>query len=471
MKKTILFFALILALSIAKAQQVPNGGFENWTMKVTDNLDGYFTSNAMIPSDTGNVTKVTDSFHGLYAARLETVQIGNDTIQGMLLIGMPGGPQGISGGIPFIETPDSVSAYVKYDIQPNDTAFFIVAFKKNGMIITQPAARSFTGVQSTYTRFSVPTYLNAMNPPDSMVVIITSSNMNDPQIPGSVLTVDSISFISAVQDFPNNDFENWTTTISNVNPTGWSSLNSYSMYGLPELSFQTTDVNSGTYALRLISDTATLNPPFGTGALDTIAGYVFLGGLDMNNPGIPYTDHPVSMEAYVKGTFNIGSGVYLMAMLSRWNDTTQVRDEVGFAMYYTDSSMINYIYISVPFNYSLAVDPDTLDIKIMGGNVGPGGYILPGNEFFVDDISFSMPVSVDDLYNSISDINIYPNPTSGIVYIRDELIKEVEVLNIHGKVIYKGKSNILDLKNNPKGIYIIKVTTSKGIAFEKIVLE
>ena len=35
-------------------------------------------------------------------------------IQGMLLIGSPG-EQTINGGVPFTDTPDSISAYAKYD--------------------------------------------------------------------------------------------------------------------------------------------------------------------------------------------------------------------------------------------------------------------------------------------------------------------------------------------------------------------
>ena len=64
---------------------------------------------------------------------------------------------------------------------------------------------------------------------------------------------------------PNAGFENWETVgIVAEDPIDWSSSNEFEMFGLPVFSFKTVDANSGNFALRIISDTATLSPPFGT---------------------------------------------------------------------------------------------------------------------------------------------------------------------------------------------------------------
>ncbi len=135
MKTLIFFIALVVIFSSnLKSQQIQNGGFENWTVQnLFDETNGIMTSKILAykSNGIGNVTKVTDSYHGLYAAKLETVQAGSETAGGMILIGNPGN-QTINGGLPYIGTPDSISGWVKYDIQPNDTAFFIVAFKGYG---------------------------------------------------------------------------------------------------------------------------------------------------------------------------------------------------------------------------------------------------------------------------------------------------------------------------------------------------
>jgi len=487
MKVKILLFIVVLggaiALNVSAQMQPPNGGFENWSNKAINEPNGFFTSNAMSSADSGNVIKVTDSYHGLYAAKLKTILSGSDTVNGLLLIGTPGN-QGINGGLPFTGTPDSISGYVKYNIQLHDTAFFIVAFKKNGTIIGQ-AVTTFTGIQSGYKRFSIATHLSTLTPPDSLVAVITSSKMDPPQIVGSTLTIDSISFLHSSQPFPNGDFENWTAVNTGQNPMSWSSFNNFYNYGIPIMSFKTTDKNSGTYALRIISDTAVVSPPFGTGVLDTMAGYVFLGGTDMNNLGIPYTDRPLAMQAFVKGTILAGSQAYVIATLRKWNTVTHVRDQVGQAGYSTGSSIANYLQISVPFTYSLAAIPDTLEISIMAGNVGPGGFIMPGNEFFVDDISFTFPTGINEANNDMPGITVFPNPASDKITVSSlEKINAIEIYNLIGEKVYvinnsnnavgipMGQTSIgIDLSGFQKGIYFVKMYGQENSQTKKIVIQ
>ena len=60
-----------------------------------------------------NVTRSTGAAFGSYSARLETVTRLNDTIR-YFANRVSGGPQGVSGGIPFNGTPDSISGYAKF---------------------------------------------------------------------------------------------------------------------------------------------------------------------------------------------------------------------------------------------------------------------------------------------------------------------------------------------------------------------
>ena len=152
MKKYLIISAFaFICISSSNAQQVANGGFENWTMKTLLNEpNGYSSSNtwAYVSGSGDNVTKDTSAYHGSFAAKLTTVQTQNDTIFGALFIGTPG-DGGVTGGMPYTDQPDSVSGYVKYNIPTGDSAFFIVAFKNSGTMIAQ-TAQSFTGTQNTY---------------------------------------------------------------------------------------------------------------------------------------------------------------------------------------------------------------------------------------------------------------------------------------------------------------------------------
>jgi len=272
---------------------------------------------------------------------------------------------------------------------------------------------------------------------------------------------------------PNAGFENWVPVGSFENPVGWSSFNNFYSYGVPEMSFKTTDVNSGTYALRLISETATVPLPFGTNTLDTLAGFVFLGSTDMNNPGISYTDRPISMQAFVKGTIMPNGNAIVMATLRKWNTVTHVRDQVGGAMYFMSSSITNFTQVSVPFNYSLPDIPDTLEIKIMAGDVGPGGLIIPGNEFFIDDISFTFLTGInEDIKNNLS-INIYPNPANDNFTIVTPQKSKIEILNIQGQllqtIIASNNQTNIDISSFPYGVYIVKVKTEISVVTEKFI--
>jgi len=66
---------------------------------------------------------------------------------------------------------------------------------------------------------------------------------------------------------------------------------------------------------------------------------------------------------------------------------------------------------------------------------------------------------------------IYPNPTTGKIKVKAEGIESIEIINLQGKQIYIGKENEIDLSQETKGIYIIKATTRKGVAVQKVVLE
>ena len=209
---------------------------------------------------------------------------------------------------------------------------------------------------------------------------------------------------------PNGGFENWETVgVTAEDPIDWSSPNEWESLGLPALIFKTTDASTGSFALRAISDTATVPPPFGNSILDTVAGTIMVGTLNFDHPGIPYTERPNEIRAWVKGTVVNGDACLIMAEVSKWDANTSSRQEIGSAIYVMTSSIGNYTEITIPFNYLLPDIPDTLTIAILAGNAGPGGTVMLGNEFFVDDISLSITVGINEFDNDII-INTYPNP-------------------------------------------------------------
>ena len=72
-------------------------------------------------------------------------------------------------------------------------------------------------------------------------------------------------------------------------------------------------------------------------------------------------------------------------------------------------------------------------------------------------------------------IKVYPNPTTGIFTIEGKNIKSIVILNIRGQTIKRllidNYQLSINLSNQPKGVYMIKIVTDKGTTVKKVVLE
>ncbi len=120
-------------------------------------------------------------------------------------------------------------------------------------------------------------------------------------------------------------------------------------------------------------------------------------------------------------------------------------------------------------------------------NTDKEGWLIDDIRFFWADIGGNVNETINN-----SNCKIYPNPTTGKITIQAENIIGVEVMDITGKTIkytviaskakqsaqnneiatgYHPRNDEIDLSQQPKGIYIIKITTNKGVAVEKVVLE
>jgi len=73
--------------------------------------------------------------------------------------------------------------------------------------------------------------------------------------------------------------------------------------------------------------------------------------------------------------------------------------------------------------------------------------------------------------NNSEKVKIYPNPTTGLINIDGDNIKQIDILNIEGKHIYSTNEQIIDISKQPKGIYFVKVTTGRAVIIRKIILE
>lgn len=68
--------------------------------------------------------------------------------------------------------------------------------------------------------------------------------------------------------------------------------------------------------------------------------------------------------------------------------------------------------------------------------------------------------------------SVYPNPTTGLLYLNNALSKNVEITNLNGQLIYKEdniKSEFIDLSLSTNGIYIVKISGTEDSKSFKII--
>ena len=408
MKRHLLLITCSLTSLLLNAQSLLNGGFENWTItNLYDNPDSLTSTNGWVYPSTGsgNVVRVSPGFHLNYAVQMTTVATPNDTMFGGLILGTPI-PNGIAGGIPFTGQPDSVSAYVKYNIQPGDTGWFIIGFKNAGNIIAF-AVKTFTGTQGTYQRFSVPTNLPVSPVPDSLVAIISSSRLDPPRQPGSTLTLDSITMINSTQGFPNPSFENWTN-ISIEEPDNWSTINDASIQPGPYSATKNTSSYSGNYAMRLETVGATFN--------DT-AGYITNGYFGNNGPagGLQVWGNPWKVTGYYK-YFPVGSDTAWAGAFTSYNT---IGVETVFIPLTNQNS---YTYFEIPLTYNSFPTVDTINIAFSSSNITSGSFNGLGSALYLDELGIIYYPLSETEHSILLESNIYPNPfhDNGILYINAE---------------------------------------------------
>ena len=98
------------------------------------------------------------------------------------------------------------------------------------------------------------------------------------------------------------------------------------------------------------------------------------------------------------------------------------------------------------------------------------------NIFFSDNYIKSTPKFEPEIKINNLNFNIYPNPTCGIINIlSNEIITKIIIYNATGKQIFQSllsnHNTVVDLSNQNKGIYLIRIITKNGSKTEKLIIQ
>lgn len=464
-------FALVLVFCTISfslfAQSIPNSSFENWSQQTYyDDLDQFTTSNPLtyVATETANVTKTTDAHSGNFAAKMETIGSAGGPIPGAVFIGQIG-EGNINGGVPFIERPDSIKGFAKYDVQAMDTAYVAVLFKVFGAPIGICFIQ-FTGAQNEWEEFSAPiSWLVPVLPPDTMATGIVSSTIFSQPISGSSITVDDVHFTGITTPYPNGGFEDWTE-LSGEEPDEWFSSNVFTIGSSGSSVVKTEDSYEGTYASKLESMLTIID--------DTLA-FVSNGQLGDDGPigGMPVDNIPDKLSGYYKYIPDGPDTALVGVTLYKYNDNTgatTVLDEVILKL----PAASEYTAFELPVFYDQYPLPDTANIIFSAGNIdNDSSYYGLGSILFVDALEITYKPLPTGIAKKLTkdDYKTYPNPA--IDKLNFEFTEafqgdvDITILNLLGKselqetiIAQKSESFSLNISKLESGIYFYRVKNS-----------
>ncbi|WP_400194212.1 T9SS type A sorting domain-containing protein [Hymenobacter sp. B81] len=212
MKRFVLSLLSLFAFSPGvSAQQLPNGGLENWTSNpLRGNVpQGWLTADDLIGAafgitvPTATTLRSTDRRSGNFAARLETKTVAllqNALVPGGLIIGSKINlGRGQHGGVPFSTRPANMEFYYRLSgvNLDQDSAYVNVILTRTVNGVIEPLASGELYLKqaqaaSAFTRTTVPLLYGSSAAPDSIRIFFTSG-AGETLNPGTAFIIDDVA--------------------------------------------------------------------------------------------------------------------------------------------------------------------------------------------------------------------------------------------------------------------------------------
>ncbi|MEE1177242.1 MAG: T9SS type A sorting domain-containing protein, partial [Paludibacteraceae bacterium] len=93
-------------------------------------------------------------------------------------------------------------------------------------------------------------------------------------------------------------------------------------------------------------------------------------------------------------------------------------------------------------------------------------------KFGKDYAGNSIPVGFSsDVENIVAkgEISIYPNPATDVITVTNEGVNSVAVYSVAGSLVASSESNVVNVANLVKGIYVVKANTEAGVITGQII--
>ncbi|HQH19198.1 MAG TPA: T9SS type A sorting domain-containing protein [Bacteroidales bacterium] len=475
MEKKLLFIILFVFIGMVNLNaqlSIPNGDMEKWD-SLTYSYPTYYIEHSNQQTISNNLPinceKTTDAFHGNSALKLTSVANQKDTMFGYISNGNTQDDVALwHGGAPISEKPTGIRGYYKSDIPAGDSALILASFSLNGTQVGMYYYKLY-GTHTTYTLFDYTFNPPLSVTPDSVLFAVTSGDaFTEHTIPGSMIIIDSVS-LKGITNQPiklNGDFELWNTNKDYI-PKNFYTEN-LSKSGV----IRSTDAYKGKYATELITilsdkENKARSSKIGTGYYVEVANNQWeLQG------GFPYSQQIDTLIFWYKYTPQSNDTASIQCNFRK--NGAQIHGVGQFIL-----ASATYKLMEIPFNIGQV--PDTVVIEFQSSIWTDSLPSFVGSKLIIDEVYFkSQYVSTKiENYYEYAIIQIHPNPSKGIFKVVSTIKNPtIEITNIIGERVYSEKNTsansniILDLSNQPKGLYLLKITGEDGKwSREKIIIE
>ena len=254
---------------------------------------------------------------------------------------------------------------------------------------------------------------------------------------------------NSVMNATNLGFETWASG----SPSGWTTLN---ILGLNSATQYTTSPGTGTSSLELSTVSCTACPTYG---LPSKAG--------LAQQFVPYVGQPTSLSFQYKCNVAAGdTGIILVSL-------TAATAATGQSGYVFAGTVSTWTTVTVPFQYSNAVNSDSINILITSSDSGvvTGSGIIGrpslSSKVYIDAIAINNAAGIQTIF-TYSDYVIFPNPASSELnfVIKDTKAKKVEVYNVAGVMvqsfIIENERTQINTNNMSSGMYFYHVIDANG---------
>lgn len=284
-------------------------------------------------------------------------------------------------------------------------------------------------------------------------------------------------YVHAQNSIPNYGMESWVNSTGFYEePVNWGTLNFLGLTqygGNPITCFKDSlTQHSGNYCVRVESVALTANPA--SGSIPDTLGYIWTGAVNLISQtatfGYAQSARPLNFNWWSKySPMNAGDSGYVIVALTHWNGlSTDTLAYAGSVIYNTPSwTQFNTTFFYNPL-YPNTIFPDT---AIIVCSATDDHFPRPGSKLWMDDMSFTGWVGVNEFSGNDYSVSVFPNPSSTTTNfeINNPDAAEIAIYDLQGRELKRenisGNKVSIDTHSFSPGIYSYRIFTKENSVF------